>query len=315
MDEFEIIEKFFSRSTQEFPWVFLSVGDDAAILQTPKKQQMVISTDTLVEGIHFPKNTRPFDIGFKSLAVSLSDMAAMGAFPAGVLLSLTLPQANTQWLKQFAQGFFSLANRYRLPLIGGDTTRGPLNINTVLQGFTPQGKALLRSGANPGDLIYVTGTLGEAALALQLLQQKKKTPIALAQRLNRPSPRIEIGLALRDLASAAIDISDGFVADLKKILIASNVGAVITSEKIPLSSTFQKYKGPISLALTGGDDYELCFTIPKHKKLELEKKLNPLNCPITCIGEITTEKKLKILDKNGKTIKFSREGFDHFKHA
>lgn len=319
--EFEIIKKFFTRSAKDFPHIKLGVGDDAAVMSIPKKHELVTTIDTLVEGVHFLKENPAFDIGHKSLAVSLSDIAAMGASPISALLSLTLPEVNEKWLGEFSKGFFSLANQYKVPLIGGNISRGPLTISTVVNGIVPTRKAILRCGAKAGDLIYVTGTLGDAGLALQMSQP----PLKLRKKLNRPDPRIEVGLILRNIATAAIDISDGLVADLKKVLTASRVGATILSDKIPTSNALQSLcskEKARHLSLTAGDDYELCFTIPSAKnqqflrKLEerfRQKKSNALKCRITCIGKINKKLGFEIIDDSGNTFLYEKEGYEHFK--
>lgn len=312
LNEFAIIRKFFNPYTQNFPYVKIGIGDDAASITVPPHHELVTSVDTLVEKVHFPQSTLPEDIGYKSLAVSISDMAAMGALPVAALLSLTLPSANEEWLKEFSHGFFEIADQFNLPLIGGDTTQGPLTITTVVQGLVPAGKALLRSGAEAGDLIYVTGTLGDAGLALRELATADKD---LLLRLNRPQPRVDIGLALRNIASATIDISDGLVADLRKILEASGVGSIIYLDKVPFSHYLRALpkEEAFELALTAGDDYELCFTVPAEKRILLEERLRAFDCGFSCVGEICDQPELKIIDPQGKLFSPESEGYEHFK--
>jgi 2-oxoglutarate dehydrogenase E1 component len=272
------------------------------------------SIDTLVEGVHFFKDTDPEALGHKSLAVSLSDMAAMGARPTAALLSLTLPQADEHWLRAFQQGFYRLAKQFTVDLIGGDTCQGPLSISTVVQGVVNKKQALLRSGANPGDLIFVSGTLGDAAFAVSQLQQKNSVDDFFRQRLQKPDPRVALGILLCDVATSAIDISDGLVTDLKKIMTKSDVGAVIYTNKLPLSKTLISATGnkaAINFALTGGDDYELCFTVPKDKIPLLKEKLSD-DTAITCIGEMNPSKQLAIKDKNDVTIALKQDGYEHF---
>ena len=311
LGEFGVIQRFFKQSVRNFPYINLGIDDDAALIEIPDAHELVVSIDTLVEGVHFPTATSPYDIGYKSLAVSLSDMAAMGATPIACLLSLTLPRVNEGWLSEFSRGFFDLAQKFLVPLIGGDTTQGPLTISTVVHGLVPKGQAILRSGAKVGDLIYVSGTLGDAGLALEI-----KSDDNLSQRLNRPHPRVIEGLALREIINSAIDISDGLVADLKKILAASNVGAKINVDKLPLSSFLLKYcekEKAHQLALSSGDDYELCFTVSKEKQNQFEKKIANLDCDFTCIGEVFQMNDLNILDSENRPFHLKKEGYEHFK--
>ncbi|CAM4398417.1 MAG: Thiamine-monophosphate kinase [Legionellaceae bacterium] len=308
MREFELINAFFKQQSLQRPDVLLGIGDDAALVKIPSGEVLAITVDTLVEGIHFHPNANPYDIGYKALAVNLSDLAAMGAQPAWATLALTLPETNTDWLYEFSRGFFELAQVFNVQLIGGDTTRGPLTITIQMQGFTPENKALKRSAAKPGDLIYVTGTLGDAGCALQL---GLNAPIELAQRLHRPFPRITEGLLLREIAHSAIDISDGLAADLNHILENSQVGAQLFIEQIPLSTELLTQISPQEaqqLALCAGDDYELCFTIsPSKVNLLLE---TGISC--TCIGQIESLPGLKIKNNNGEIINLVHLGYSHF---
>ncbi len=311
LNEFSLIEKFFAPQTIARDDVILGIGDDAAIAAIPAHQQIVITTDTLIAGVHFPENTSAYDIGFKALAVNLSDLAAMGATPAWVTLALTLPKADETWLTEFSRGFFALASQFNIQLIGGDLTRGPLVITVGAYGFIAKDQAILRSGAIPGDLIYVTNTLGDAALALRSPNPQKE----LLMRLNRPTPRIEIGEKLRKIAHAAIDISDGLAADLQHILEKSHVGARINLNQLPLSEALRQSvpsDQAIALALNGGDDYELCFTIPKEKQQSLEKMST--QCKVTCtlIGEITNSLKLDLRFQDGSKYNQPTEGYKHF---
>lgn len=284
MNEFELISKYFNRSMYN--------GDDAAILTPPPNQQIVTSIDTSVIHRHFRDTTKPHTIGYKSLAVSISDLAAMGAQPISCLLSLALPEANEQWLDEFSKGFFECADTYHVELIGGDTTKGPLTISTVVFGTIPVGRALLRSGAQLGDDIYVTGTLGNAAAALHN-QHLDQTP------LEYPQPRTIIS-DIREYITSCIDISDGLTQDLSHILKASDVGAVIDSSKIPFTTS-------LAYALNGGDDYELCFTAnPQHAKHI------KLDIPITKIGTITNTNKLELIDKDNQRRIITPKGYQHF---
>jgi len=315
MNEFEIIKKFFATQPIHRSDVILGIGDDAAILKT-SSQNLIITTDTLIEDVHFPKNTSAFDIGFKALAVNLSDLAAMGATPAWITLALTLPEINESWTEQFCQGLFVLMQRYHIQLIGGDLTRGALSITIQAHGFSPAQQALRRDNAKINDLIYVTHTLGDAALGLLYATQKMtlKDPALITHaltRLNRPEPQIAIGEKLRGIAHAAIDISDGLIADLGHILDNSQLGAIIYVDSIPLSTSLRNavpYSQALELALTGGDDYELCFTIPPDKK-------NLLDFSCTCIGEIIATPELHLLykDKSQYTNhNYNISGYQHF---
>jgi thiamine-monophosphate kinase len=319
MSEFDIIKTYFTAQTEHRADVCVGIGDDAAIVQPPAGYELAITSDTLISGVHFPKSTLAYDIGFKSLAVNLSDLAAMGATPAWVTMALTLPEENNTWLKEFCDGFFTLAKRHQVQLIGGDLTRGTLSITVQAIGFTPPQQALLRSQAKSGDLIYVTGTLGDAGLALGFLQQhiqlNTRFQNSVLERLYRPEPRVAIGEQLRTLASAAIDISDGLAADLSHILEQSQVGAILYVDQLPLSEALTQtlsLNEAITLALTAGDDYELCFTLPPQKQTELEKQLSSIACRFTCIGEITQKRDLELIYKNGKKYHGTLLGYQHF---
>lgn len=319
MHEFDIIKTFFLSQSIHRPDVSTGIGDDAAIVQPPQGIELAITTDTLVCGVHFPESTSPYDIGYKSLAVNLSDLAAMGAAPAWVTMTLTLPNKNTDWIKAFSQGFFHLANQHHVQLIGGDLTHGPLSITIQAIGFTPTQQAILRSKAKSGDFIYVTGTLGDAGLALKHIRQHitldPAYQQAILQRLNRPEPRISIGRRLRSFASAAIDISDGLAADLSHILNASAVGARLNVNELPLSDGLSQTltsDEAIALALTAGDDYELCFTLPPQHHAEFEKQLSPLPCRITCIGKITEKPGLELHYHDGGAYHGPILGYQHF---
>lgn len=319
MHEFDIIKTFFTTQSTHRPDVITGIGDDAAVVKPPQNMELAITTDTLVSGVHFPESASPFDIGHKALAVNLSDLAAMGATPAWVTMALTLPHKNPDWLKAFSEGFFHLANQHHVQLIGGDLTHGPLSITIQAIGFTPAQQALLRSQAKPGDLIYVTGTLGDAGLALRHLQQKAQLDTIyhhdILQRLNRPEPRVATGQQLRSLASAAIDISDGFAADLSHILESSRVGASLDVDQLPLSEGLSKtlsHQEAIALALTAGDDYELCFTLPPQHRAVLEKQLSLLPCRYTCVGSITESSGLELHYHDGSAYHGPVLGYQHF---
>lgn len=306
LTEFEIINRFFHRKIRNSARFPLGVGDDAALISAPPDHELATSVDTLVAGVHFDSHAKAGDLGYKSLAVSLSDLAAMGAQPAAVLLALTLPEADERWLQDFSRDFFQLADTFQVELIGGNITRGPLSISTVTFGWTPVGSALLRSGAQAGDEIYVTGQLGEAGLAL------RKPELGFF----RPIPRIAAGLALRGLATAAIDISDGLAADLGKLLAASHTGGMILTERLPISANLGKFctkAEAITLALTAGEDYELCFTAPAFAHLDIEQIFKKLNCPVHYLGSVDPSASgLQIFNDAGEPIDISVTGYQHF---
>lgn len=318
MNEFEIIDYFFK---QAYPAsqgnLTLGIGDDAAIINVPEDSELVISMDTLVAGVHFFETTSPEDIAYKSLAVNLSDMAAMGALPCWISLSLTLPDNNLDWIKKFSSSFNQLAIEHSLILIGGDLTKGPLSITIQIHGVVPKGKSLLRSGAKVGDSIYVTGSLGAAAYALKNRIDSDLFPAPTekeVQRLNRPEARIKTGIKLRKVATSCIDISDGLLADLGHVLKASKVGAEVKLSEIPYSDSLQKLDKAIAieLALTGGDDYELCFTIANGIPETVINELASI-CPVHRIGIINNqESKLSFVDGDGKSYVIEPSAYRHF---
>jgi len=317
MDEFALIRKHFQSLVPGSSDVVLGVGDDCALLLPPPGEELAVTTDTLVAGHHFDLQARPQDIGWKSLAVSLSDLAAMGARPRWFVLALTLERVDEAWLTAFAQGLNALAAPCGIALVGGDTTRGPLSITITAMGTLPSGKAIRRSCAKPGDAVCVTGTLGDAALALELglaTQCARFDPDReyLKARLNRPSPRLTAGHSLRGLAHAAIDLSDGLAGDLQHILEESWVGAEIRAEKLPRSEAFQHLApaaSRLSLQAAGGDDYELCVCIPPELLAEARRKLD---VPLTEIGRITREPGLRWLDAAGGVLSVELRGYNHF---
>jgi len=319
VNEFDIIREYFARQPVTRPDVVLGIGDDAALLAVPADQELVVSTDMLVAGVHFPEGTDPVSIGHKSLAVNLSDLAAMGATPAWFTLNLSLPQADPAWLEGFCQGLFGLARLHELALVGGDTTHGPLTIGIQIMGFAPRGQALRRSGARAGERIYVTGLLGEAALGLRLVQGQLDLPeefrATVVQQLSRPLPRVQAGLRLRGLASACIDISDGLVADLGHILEASGVGARIHLDRLPLSPAYDAAFQQVGweAALAGGDDYELCFTVPPERELAFRNASTRFGVSCSYIGDIEAQPGLRILEKNGAPYRAAQRGYDHFR--
>lgn len=305
MDEFDLIRRYFDRQ-QDLCGVVVGIGDDGAVLQPDPTTQQIHVIDTLVEGVHFPAATRPFDIGYRVVAVNLSDIAAMGGRPRWMTLALTLSDADEQWLESFSDGLFDAAGEHSVQLIGGDTTRGPVNTVTVtLIAEVEPGCALLRSGAREADGIFVTGTLGDAAAGLQLLQEGVASG-ALQQRFLRPSARIAVGQQLTGKASAAIDISDGLVGDLSKLLVASKAGGEINIDDLPISDALLEYSGVDAarqFALTGGDDYEICFTADPDKVSSIPG--------ITQIGRVTAASGL-VCRKRGEIVEVDHSGYRHF---
>jgi thiamine-monophosphate kinase len=314
MDEFALIRRYFSRLTAPAADVALGIGDDCALLQLSLGEMLAVTTDTLVSGRHFPEATTPYDIGWKSLAVNLSDLAAMGAQARWFTLALTLPVADELWLQEFARGLAALAEQTGVALVGGDTTRGALSITITAMGLVPAGAALTRAGAKPDDVICVTGTLGDAALALRMLDVPELSP-DLRGRLNRPLPRLAAGLALRGLAHATIDLSDGLSGDLAHVLEASGVGAEVHADQLPVSIDFARHAAAgdrLALQAQGGDDYELCVCLPADKVAEATAKLAALGVPLTAIGRITRQTGLRILDASGVNIPLAPYGYRHF---
>ena len=290
-DEFAIIEEYFTGIGDSNDDVLLAVGDDAAVVEVAPGHQLVVSMDTLVGGVHFPADTSPADIAYKSIAVNLSDLAAMGASPAWFLLSLTLPRNDSRWLREFAGGLKQTADDFKLPLIGGDTCRGELSVTVQIAGVVPAGQYVTRRLAKPGDLIVVSGELGNAGLGLALKQGRVDLPPDLQARclqaLNRPRPRLELVPFLREFASAAIDISDGLQGDLAHVLKASRCGATISRDSIPVNPWIAQQK-TYQYALGAGDDYEICCSLPARYEREIKNwnREHPA-CRLTVIGEIT----------------------------
>tara|TARA_Y100001935_G_scaffold244159_1_gene236320 strand:+ start:5837 stop:6802 length:966 start_codon:yes stop_codon:yes gene_type:complete len=318
LGEFDLINKFFKFATSSRSDVLLGIGDDCALLNIPDGQQLAITTDTLVSGTHFPENLDAASIGYKALSVNLSDLAAMGAEPACVTLCLTVPKIDTDWLSKFMQGFLELAKQYGVQLIGGDTTEGPLSISVQAYGFIPEGKALKRSRARVGDTVFVSGTLGDAGLALKENKEIKFSKSSLhflMSRLNRPSPRIELGIALRFFNASAIDISDGLCKDLNHICEESKKGMTIHLQLIPLSSELKKYireTGDWTLPLSAGDDYELAFTISPDLKDKFLRQTKELSIPVTEIGIVNEGKRVNVIDTDGLSLEIM-DGYEHFK--
>ncbi|WP_150539147.1 thiamine-phosphate kinase [Actinobacillus vicugnae] len=319
MTEFEVIAQYFKRNNKRTD-VDLAVGDDCAVTMLKPNQRLAITTDTLVSGTHFLPSISAADLAYKTLAVNLSDLASMGATPAWVSLALTLPKVDHQWLAEFSQSLFAVLDRYHVDLIGGDTTSGPLSLTLTAQGILPKDQGLFRHQAQVGDWIFVSGSLGNSAAGLSLLLNNCKildeSDRYLLQRHLRPTPRIELGLTLRAFSRCAIDISDGLLADLGHILTRSQVGAEIELDNLPLSShliaKFSESEA-INFALTGGEDYELCFTVADNKRSEMEQILRSQGIKVTCIGRVTPASNGLILLKQGEPVPVPTQvGFDHF---
>ncbi|HHL2561657.1 TPA: thiamine-phosphate kinase [Yersinia enterocolitica] len=318
--EFDLIARYFDRCTSKRRGVVLGIGDDCALLTVAEKQLLAISTDTLVSGVHFLPDIDPAALGYKALAVNLSDLAAMGADPAWLSLALTLPDINEDWLQSFSDSLFELLDYYNMTLIGGDTTRGPLSLTLTIQGLVPEGRALMRAGARVGDWIYVTGTLGDSAAGLAILQGKLHVndmadKNALTHRHLRPQPRVLQGQALRDLASSAIDISDGLISDLQHILKASGCGARIELDALPYSDALKNQvdaEQALRWALSGGEDYELCFTVAEINRGALDVALGNTGVACTCIGQIMPQSEGVKFFRGGKAVEMNLRGFDHF---
>ena len=319
MGEFDLIARYFTRRPQR---ALLGVGDDCALLQPRPGTQLAISCDMLVEGRHFFANVDPESLGHKALAVNLSDLAACGARPLAFTLALALPEVDEAWLSAFSRGLFALADAHSCELIGGDTTQGPLNICITVFGET-EGQPLLRSGAQVGDEVYVSGQLGDAHLALQGLLGRITLPADLLaqtrQRLERPDPRVALGLALRGLASAAIDVSDGLVGDIGHLLKTSRVGATLEAAALaPLLGAGAHPAWPalaqhsLGHVLAGGDDYELAFTAPVSARDALTKVSEHTGVRLSCIGRIEAEPGLRLVDAQGQAMDYSARSFDHF---
>lgn len=315
MSEFDLIKRYFTRPA---PSAILGVGDDAALLRIADGMELAISTDMLVSGTHFFPDDDPFLLGHKALAVNLSDMAAMGATPRWVTLALSLPTADEDWLQRFSAGFFALADEHGIELVGGDTTRGSLTLCISIMGEVPNAKALRRSGAKVGDDIWVSGTLGGAALALAHLQGKiildeNARQSGLAS-LRQPQPRVALGVALRGIANSAIDISDGLLADLGHILESSSVAAELRYDKLPLPPAIACADADLAqkCALCGGDDYELCFTAPNAQRDKLVALSSSLPVALTRIGKIVSGAGCKVRRADGSVMTITAAGYDHF---
>jgi len=319
LGEFDLIGKYFTRST---PRAVLGVGDDCALLQPAPGQHLAVSSDMLVEGRHFLSTVRPERLGHKALAVNLSDLAACGARPLAFTLALALPRVDETFLAGFAQGLLALADQHGIELVGGDTTAGPLNICITVMGEVPPGQALRRDGARAGDALWVShplgGGIGDARLALEAFRGQISLPgddfETVRRAMEQPQPRVALGLALRGLATAAIDVSDGLCGDLGHILRRSQVGAVIQASQLPLSPVLARQARPLQLdcALAGGDDYELLFTAPPDRQAEVLAAGQAAGVGLRCIGQLRAEPGLVLHDDQGGLQALSARGFDHF---
>ncbi|HEX5339892.1 MAG TPA: thiamine-phosphate kinase [Gammaproteobacteria bacterium] len=316
MDEFALIRRYFSGGGVVRDDTLLGIGDDAAVLHVPEACELVVTADNLVSGVHFPAGLDPYAVGYRALAANLSDLAAMGAEPAWVLLSLTLPTADEHWLAEFARGFFAVAARFNIALVGGNLARGPLNVAITAHGLVPAGKALTRNGARAGDAVFVTGHPGDAAAGLKQIQSGTfDMDDACVRRFCHPEPRVAAGIALRDIASAMIDVSDGLLADLAHLLEADALGATLELANLPLSARLIELHGMEAarqLALTGGDDYELCFSMPEARVPELQAGLAVCGCIVTRIGGMDAEPGLRLRDQHGDVRPAAATGYRHF---
>lgn len=330
--EFDLIERFFKTAantlcTNTNQAITLGIGDDCALIKPGADEEVAITSDMLVEGGHFFAGTNPELLGRKALAVNLSDLAAMGARPIGFTLAIALPTANNTWLETFSKGLFAMAEEYSCPLIGGDTTAGPLTISITAFGALPKGEAIRRSGAKPGEDIWVSGTVGDARLVLAALRHEinlsKLDLLQIEHRMHNPAPRIKLGMQLRNIASSALDVSDGLLGDLHHILKQSQVDAEIQLDKLPKSDTLQKQDLQIQnqFAACGGDDYEICFTAPASQRDNIQAISKSIGLPLTIIGKTVPkndiEAKVHLLDVSGALLSDVEaapflKSFDHF---
>ncbi|WP_457934060.1 thiamine-phosphate kinase [Pseudoalteromonas sp. SCSIO 43210] len=319
MKEFELINRYFKGRGITRRDVNLGIGDDCALVSVPQNCQLAVTTDTLVAGVHFFDDISPRALGHRALAVNLSDLAAMGAEPTWVSVALTLPSIDPQWIEEFTEGMHEIAEYFNVQIIGGDTTQGPLTITICAKGTVPEGKALRRSGAKVGDWIYVTGPLGDAGLAIESRKQGFKIEPEHLKYVNKrfdyPTPRVAAGQVLRGLASSAIDVSDGLIADLGHILDMSQVSAVINVESIPTSDAMKSsldFDQQLPFILSYGDDYELLFTVPDSNKGMLDLKLRQYGVDAVCIGQVKSGDGQIELLYNGEELNFEQHGFEHF---
>ena len=317
--EFSLINTYF-KTPHTRQDVTIGVGDDCAVVSIPEGKQLAVTVDTLVNGIHFPSDTSPADIACKAIAVNLSDLAAMGARPAWLMLALTLPEGDESWVRSFADSFHATADRYEVQLIGGDTTQGPLSITIQALGLVDPEHVMRRDAARPGDAIYVSGTLGDAAAGLKILQQEQlndENQAWLVNRLNRPQARVELGYRAAAFCRCAIDLSDGLAADLGHILEASNCGATVNTDRIPLSHQLVEYSNnrnevDWNRVVSGGDDYELCLVVAPENDNRLMQLAGELSLPLTRIGTIEAHGMLNFIEKSGAKFLLDVSGYEHF---
>lgn len=319
MKEFDIIDTFFCQGGYQRKDVQLGIGDDCAIVSVPQGQSLAVTTDTLIADVHFLSSAAPADVAHKALAANLSDLAAMGAEPAWISLSLSMPEADLDWLNEFSAELLQLTEYYSIQLIGGDTVQGPLAITITAQGFVPQNVGITRTGAKPGDWIYVTGTLGDAGVGLAIAQKHIAIPDPdngyFLARYNRPTPRVMAGTLLRRQANACIDVSDGLIADIQHIIKGSQCGATIQVEKLPLSQAMKNNLSvdeAIKYALSAGDDYELLFTVSEELRGNLEVALANANVQAMCIGQMNGNSDKLNLKFGQEDYPFQVSGYEHF---
>lgn len=317
--EFELIGRYFAKLGAERPDVRIGVGDDGAVLQPPASRELVAVTDSLIEGVHFPVGSAAASVGHRAFAINFSDIAAMGAEPAWALLALTLPRVDEEWLAQFSRSAGDICRRHGVALVGGDTTRGPLAITVTMIGIVPIGVALERGGGQPGDAIFVTGSPGDAAAGLALEQNRLHVADSMSAQILRdrflfPTPRCDVGIALRGLASACIDVSDGLGGDLEKLCAASGCGAEVDAAALPISEPLAQAVGrelAREYALTGGEDYELLFTVPLARLGAMTHAIARGLGPVTRIGSLVAGNGVRVFARGG-VMQFSGAGFDHF---
>lgn len=318
LSEFDLIKQYFIQNYAPDPRFALGIGDDCALLNPSPGMQLAISSDMLVSDRHFFHDADPYLLGHKSLAVNLSDLAAMGAKPLAFTLALSLPEANPTWLAAFSKGLLTLANVHQCRLIGGDTTKGPLNICITIFGELPPASALRRDAAKAGDDIWISGNLGDARLALAAYWKEATLSAEAHQqaatRMHQPTARIALGIALRGIAHAALDISDGLIGDLGHILSASKVGASLYVDKLPAGPVLELQDSHLrrEFTLAGGDDYELCFTAPANQREAVLAAGRSSNTAVSLVGQIEVESGLRVLDQNGKALDLQLKSFDHF---
>lgn len=313
-NEFDIIEKYFKRLQVESNSVVLGPGDDCAVLAVPVDEELCVSTDTLIEGVHFPENASPELVVSRTMAANLSDIAAMGAAPFAFVLAVTMPESDEAWLEICSQALEKNIRQYGIPLVGGNLAKGQLSLSMTVMGTVPRGAAITRQGATPGDEIYVTGSLGDAAKGLELLLAGEQSGF-LVERYSAPTPRIEAGIALRGLASAMIDISDGLMSEVGHICEFHHLGAEIVTEALPTSDELiaaAKQESAVRMALFAGDDYELCFTASPDRADEIDSLSKALQLPMTRVGIITDEPGVNARLPDGTTLPFGGTGYQHF---